>query len=90
MGEFLETVMLVCFGISWPVNLIKNYRAGTAKNMSLMFILLILAGYVAGIAAKLVTHRINYVLAVYIFNLVMVRGNLAVYFINRRKDQSRT
>ena len=90
MGEFLETVMLVCFGISWPVNLIKNYRAGTAKNMSLMFILLILAGYVAGIAAKLVTHRINYVLAVYIFNLVMVSGNLAVYFINRRKDQSRT
>ena len=82
--------MLVCFGISWPVNLIKNYRAGTAKNMSLMFILLILAGYVAGIAAKLVTHRINYVLAVYIFNLVMVCGNLAVYFINRRKDQSRT
>ena len=90
MGEFLETVMLVCFGISWPVNLIKNYRAGTAKNMSLMFILLILAGYVAGIAAKLVTHRINYVMAVYIFNLVMVSGNLAVYFINRRKDQSRT
>ena len=52
--ELLETVMLVCFGISWPVSLIRNVRARTAKGMSLGFILLIIAGYIAGIAAKII------------------------------------
>ncbi len=90
MSEMLETVMLVCFGFSWPINLVKNYRAGTAKNMSLLFIVLILIGYAAGIASKLIAHRINYVLAVYVFNFIMVGGNLAVYFINRRKDAAKS
>ena len=87
MAEILETIMLICFGFSWPMNLIKNYKAGTAKNMSLPFIILIITGYVAGIAAKLIAHRINYVLAVYILNLIMVSGNLVVYFINKKKDE---
>lgn len=87
MAEILETVMLACFGFSWPINLIKNYRAGTARNMSLSFILLIFAGYMAGIAAKLIAGKLSFVLAVYVLNLLMVGGNLAVYFINRKKDE---
>ena len=55
MGSILETVMLVCFGFSWPLNVIKAYRAKTAKGTSLPFILLIIAGYIAGISAKLIT-----------------------------------
>jgi len=88
MAEILETIMLVCFGFSWPTNLIKNYKAHTAKNTSLAFLLLILVGYIAGIAAKIYAHRINYVLVVYILNLVMVLLNLAVYFINLRHDKA--
>ena len=53
MGSALETMMLVCFGFSWPLNVIKAYKAGTAKGTSLPFILLIIAGYVAGISAKI-------------------------------------
>ena len=87
MAEILETVMLVCFGLSWPVNLVKNIKARSAKGMSLGFILLILTGYVAGIAAKLISGNITYVLAAYILNLVMVSGNLAVYFRNCRIDK---
>lgn len=86
MAEILEATMLVCFGFSWPINLIKNVRAHSAKGMSLQFILLIIAGYVAGITSKLITHRINYVLAVYFFNLAVVSCNLIVYFHNRRLD----
>ena len=81
--------MLVCFGLSWPVNLMKAYRAGTTKGTSLFFIVLILLGYTAGTAAKLVSGQITYVLAVYIFNFVMVLGNLLVYFRNRRLDSQR-
>ena len=87
MAEILETIMLVAFGLSWPINVYKNLKARTAKAMSLWFILLIISGYVAGITAKIISGRINYVLGVYILNLIMVSANLVVYFINRRNDR---
>ena len=59
MAEILETAMLICFGLSWPLNVYKNIKARTAKSMSLQFILLIIVGYAAGITAKLLDHRIN-------------------------------
>lgn len=89
MTQALEATMLVCFGLSWPMNLIKNIKAGTAKSMSLKFILLIIFGYVAGITAKLVTGQMNYVLIVYILNILVVSLNLVVYFVNKHKDKVR-
>ena len=89
MAQILETVMLVCFGLSWPVSVVKNVRARTAKGMSLPFILMITFGYVAGITAKLLSHNINYVLIVYFINIVAVGVNIAVYFRNRRLDRLR-
>ena len=53
MPEILEIVMILCFGASWPFNVAKSYRARTAKGKSLLFLILIEVGYVAGIAAKL-------------------------------------
>ncbi len=32
MAELLEITMIVCFGVSWPVNVIKSYKARTAKG----------------------------------------------------------
>jgi hypothetical protein len=87
MAELLESTMLVCFGLSWPMNLAKNIKAKSARNMSLQFILLIITGYVAGITAKIYTHRFNYVLVVYLLNLVIVSANVIVYFVNRRYDR---
>ncbi len=87
MSEIFETAMLICFGLSWPVNLVKSIKAKTAKSTSLKFLLLILFGYVCGIAAKLVNHQFSYVLAVYFLNLAAVGANIAVYFINRNKDK---
>lgn len=87
MAELLESTMLICFGLSWPMNLAKNIKARSAKNMSLQFILLIITGYIAGISAKIYTHRFNYVLIVYLLNLVVVSANVVVYFINSRYDR---
>jgi len=89
MGSILETIMLVCFGFSWPLNVIKAYRAKTAKGTSLPFILLIIAGYIAGISAKLITGQINYVLIAYILNLAIVSLNVVVYFRNVSLDKKR-
>ena len=89
MGSILETVMLVCFGFSWPLNVIKAYKAKTAKGTSLQFILLIITGYVAGISAKLISGQINYVLIAYILNLVIVSLSVVVYFRNVSLDKKR-
>lgn len=89
MGHILETLMLVCFGLSWPLNVAKAYRARTTRGTSLPFIILIVTGYVAGIGAKIVTQQFNYVLAVYVLNLIIVLTNMAVYFRNLALDKSR-
>lgn len=87
MGSIFESIMLICFGISWPLNVIKAFKAKTAKGMSLPFILLIIIGYIAGITAKLITHQVNYVLIVYLLNLAIVSLNIAVYCRNVALDK---
>ena len=87
MSAVFESVMLVCFGLSWPLNVIKAYKAGTTKGTSLPFILLIITGYIAGITAKLISGQVNYVLAVYILNLVIVSMNVVVYIRNTTLDK---
>ena len=87
MTEILESIMLSCFGLSWPMSVVKNIKARTARSMSLPFILLIMTGYVAGIAAKICAHNFSYVLAIYVLNLIFVSANLVVYFINRGYDR---
>ncbi len=86
MSNIFETAMLICFGLSWPINLVKNIKAKTAKAVSLKFLLLIIIGYLCGITAKFVSHQYNYVLVVYFLNLAVVLANLAVYFINKKHD----
>ena len=90
MIEVFESVMLICFGLSWPMSVVKNIKAHTAKSMSLPFILLIIVGYIAGISAKICAGKLNYVLLIYVINLAFVATNLVVYFINRRSDRHRS
>lgn len=89
IAQVLEAAMLICFGLSWPINAYKNYKAGTAAGTSWQFILLITLGYVAGIAAKFAADAINWVLAVYFLNLLFLAANWAIYFRNCRLDRER-
>ena len=88
MSSVFETIMLVCFGLSWPINVVKAYHARTAKATSLPFILLILVGYIAGITAKIVSGQTNYVFVVYLINLAIVMLNILVYFRNVALDNT--
>ncbi len=97
MSEILEITMILCFGASWPFNVYKSYRARTAKGKSLLFLLLIIAGYVAGIASKFMNPVYMaefgekwYVLFFYFLNLVMVTADLVLYFRNKRLDRLNT
>jgi len=90
MAEILEAIMMVCFGLSWPLNAYKAFKSRTAAGTSWQFIALITAGYIAGIAAKFVSGNINWVLAVYVANVVAVAVCFCVYMRNRKLDAART
>ena len=94
LAEILEIIMVVSFGASWPFNVIKSYKARTTKGKSLLFLCLILFGYVAGIASKLVneSYMANfaskwYVLFFYVLNFLMVATDLCFYIRNSRLDK---
>lgn len=84
--SIFEIGMLICFGISWPVSVIKSIRMKSAKGKSLTFLLAIFIGYLFGITHKLVYSR-DPVLYLYLLNLMMVGADLILYFINKRRDR---
>lgn len=93
MSEIFEIIMVVSFGASWPMNIIKSYRARTAKGKSVAFLCLILFGYVAGIISKFLNDAYMasfatkwYVLIFYFLNFIMVSIDLCLYFRNKRLD----
>lgn len=94
MAEIFEVIMIVSFGASWPMNVIKSYRSRTAKGKSLAFLLLIFFGYIAGITSKIINANYMgqistkwYVLFFYVLNLIMVGIDLVLYFRNVRIDK---
>lgn len=89
IAQILEATMLVCFGLSWPMNAYKTYKAQTAAGSSWQFLGLITLGYFVGIAAKFVAGIINWVLIVYFINVAFLAVNWTVYFRNRRLDKKR-
>ena len=96
LPELLEIIMIVSFGVSWPLNLLKSYRARTTKGKSLAFLLLIFFGYIAGITAKLVNPEYIsqigykwYVLFFYVLNFIMVGADIVMYVRNSKLDKKR-
>ena len=94
LSEILEIVMIVSFGASWPLNVLKSYRARTTKGKSLPFLCLIFFGYIAGICSKFVNEAYManfsskwYVLVFYFLNLFMVGIDLVMYARNYRLDK---
>ena len=93
MSEFLEILMIVSFGASWPFNVIKSVKTKSTKGKSLLFLYLIFFGYIAGIASKLMNSAYMeaiaskwYVLFFYVLNFIMVGADLVLYYINRRRE----
>lgn len=89
MSEMLEIMMVISFGVSWPLNVIKSYKARTTKGKSLGFLGLIFFGYICGIASKLTAESCKwYVLFFYVLNIIMVGADLILYWRNYWLDKS--
>lgn len=89
LSVHLEAGMVILFGISWPLSIIKSLKARTAKGKSLLFMSFILIGYLSGIASKLFSGNIQYNFWFYILNAIMVSIDLALYFRNKKLDEAR-
>ena len=86
MQTILESVMLICFGISWPISVYKSYTSKSTKGKSVVFIIAIIIGYLAGISGKIIGNSINYVLVLYMINLLFVTTDLALFIRNRNNE----
>ena len=95
MAEIFEILMIGSFGASWPFNVMKSWKARTTKGKSLLFLLLIFFGYIAGITSKIITFSITddikwiawVAFSFYIFNLLMVGTDLVLYYRNSLLDK---
>ena len=95
MAEILEVIMIVSFGASWPLNVIKSYKSRTTRGKSFTFLCLIFFGYIAGIASKLLNEAYMvqigskwYVLFFYVLNFIMVGADLLMYARNYKIDKA--
>ena len=89
MAQVFETIMLLCFGASWPFNIAKSLRSRTAKGKSIYFEVCIIVGYICGVIGKFIGGNITYVIAVYLLEICMVSIDLALTRRNRRLDRQR-
>lgn len=86
LAELFEVLMIVSFGVAWPTSILKSIRSKTSKGKSLLFMVVILCGYIFGVCAKIAAGNINYVLIFYLINIAMVATDIMLYFVNRRRD----
>ena len=97
-ASIMEMFMVVCFGLSWPMNITKAWKARTAKGTSVLFYSFILIGYLCALAGKLVLIKYYapapgyetvhwYVLFFYVLNTLMVACGIAIYFRNKALDK---
>ena len=92
VAKILEMTMLILFGISWPFNLMKSIRTRSTKGKSLLFLILIDLGYVAGITSKFFSDHFVWatdwwVFMIYVINFLFVSADLTMYFINRNREK---
>ena len=85
--QIFEFIMLACFSLSWPISVYKSIKSKTTQGKSIVSIIAIIIGYVAGIIGKIVNNQLSYVLIIYCFNLIVVSADLVLYFINRKYEK---
>ncbi len=83
--SFYEAGMLICFGASWPFAVIKTYRTKNVKGKSLLFLSLIILGYIFGMINKIL-NSVDIVFWLYVINLLLVSTDFVFYFLYRNRE----
>jgi hypothetical protein len=80
--SIFEAIMLLCFGISWPLAIYKTYKSKNPAGKSMLFLYIVIIGYIAGCTHKLV-FNFDLVFWLYCINLLMVITDLflSLYYL---------
>lgn len=93
--DLLEALMILCFGLSWPISIRKSWISRTAKGKSLFFEVFLLIGYIFGITRKIILFAnpatdTNWIFFLswffYVLNFVEISIDVALYFRNKKLD----
>lgn len=79
ISSLLEAGMLVCWGASWPFQVIKTYSSKDISGKSILFLWLIETGYILGLIYKIFYHY-DYVIFLYILNFIFVAIDIILYY----------
>lgn len=75
----LEAGMMVCFGASWPFQVVKTFKTKEVKGKSILFLWLVEIGYIMGML-----HHILYapdrVIYLYLMNFILVGTDMTLYY----------
>lgn len=82
--SIFEVGMLICFGTAWPFSIYKSIRYKHVNGKSAPFLIIVLFGYLSGIAHKAL-YSFDAVIYLYILNAAMVIIDISLYFTYRSK-----
>ena len=83
-SEIFEAIMMLCFGCSWPFAILKTIRVKNPAGKSYLFMSLVIIGYLAGCAHKIL-YDWDFVFYFYLLNTLLVATDLVLclYYQNR-------
>ncbi len=84
--SIFEIIMLLCFGAAWPFSIFNSWRSKSTKGKSVIFLITLMIGYIAGIINK-IYYSYDAVIYLYILNLVMVMIDTCLWVRNRRIER---
>lgn len=95
--NLLEALMILCFGLSWPISIYRSYTARTAKGKSLFFEVFLWIGYVFGIIREFMQFSSGEGLdflfylgwVFYFLNIAEITIDMVLYVRNVRLDRER-
>jgi len=84
--SFFEILMLICFGAAWPFSIYRSWASRSTRGKSLLFMVIVMCGYLAGVFHKLLYH-FDPVIFLYALNFLMVAADVVLYARNRRIEK---
>jgi len=83
--HIFEAIMLVCFGMSWPISIAKSLKTKVVKGKSPLFMIILCMGYASGIINRII-HPGGWIIYLYVANLVLVVTDLFLYYKYLKKE----
>lgn len=84
--SIFEGLMLICFGLSWPISIWKSVRIKRVEGKSPLFMSVVCLGYLSGIVHKIL-YSYDWIIVLYMVNMFMIMIDLALYAHYNRRNR---